>query len=96
MERDSLLAHGVSFLLHDRLLNSSDYHTTYACSDCGSMLAAHAIPNYRKGDSGTTEKVTCRICKSGSGCSVIAIPFVFLYLVNELAAMNIRLTLDIK
>jgi DNA-directed RNA polymerase I subunit RPA2 len=26
MERDSLIAHGVSFMLHDRLMNSSDYH----------------------------------------------------------------------
>lgn len=123
MERDSLIAHGVSFMLHDRLMNSSDYHTTYVCETCGSLLAAHAVPMYpqhmdldngttsasvsgtktSKSVSGTTKKqdpadktVMCRLCKTGSGCSVIAIPFVFLYLVNELAAMNIRLTLDVK
>jgi DNA-directed RNA polymerase I subunit RPA2 len=26
MERDSLIAHGVAFTLHDRLMNSSDHH----------------------------------------------------------------------
>ncbi len=135
MERDSLIAHGVSFLLHDRLMNSSDYHTTYVCESCGSILAAHAVPTFAPsaalaaqkrtvgtsaqagagasstsaaaaGGGGAGEKttqseaadkiVTCRICGTGARCSVIAIPFVFLYLINELAAMNIRLTLDVK
>jgi DNA-directed RNA polymerase I subunit RPA2 len=31
MERDSLLSHGASFLLHDRLMNSSDKHLAYVC-----------------------------------------------------------------
>jgi len=29
MERDSLLSHGVSFMLHDRLMNCSDYSTCH-------------------------------------------------------------------
>ena len=38
MERDSLLAHGASFLLQDRLMNCSDIHTGWVCKTCGSML----------------------------------------------------------
>eukprot|EP00002_Diphylleia_rotans_P023586 TRINITY_DN4640_c0_g1_i2.p1 TRINITY_DN4640_c0_g1~~TRINITY_DN4640_c0_g1_i2.p1 ORF type:complete len:1096 (-),score=200.23 TRINITY_DN4640_c0_g1_i2:837-4124(-) len=43
MERDSLLAHGVSFLLHDRLMNSSDYHKSAVCTSCGSILATTPV-----------------------------------------------------
>jgi DNA-directed RNA polymerase I subunit RPA2 len=125
MERDSLIAHGVSFLLHDRLMNCSDYHTTYACRDCGSIIAAQnksrhyrrqeqqlaaqasGVASQRPQDTVTAparliqskdvgSTVLCRICNSGNGICVVAVPYVFLYLVNELAAMNIRMTLDIK
>lgn len=39
MERDSLLAHGASFLLQDRLVNCSDGGVTYACVKCGSIIS---------------------------------------------------------
>jgi DNA-directed RNA polymerase I subunit RPA2 len=39
MERDSMLAHGASFLMHDRFLFSSDLHKAYICTDCGSVSA---------------------------------------------------------
>ncbi|OMJ24511.1 putative DNA-directed RNA polymerase I subunit RPA2 [Smittium culicis] len=44
MERDSLLAHGTSYILQDRLLNCSDYSRAYVCKTCGSILAPIAIP----------------------------------------------------
>jgi hypothetical protein len=37
--RDSLLAHGTSFLLRDRLFNCSDKHTALVCRQCGSLLS---------------------------------------------------------
>ena len=40
MERDALLAHGVAFCLHDRLMNCSDYSEGYVCRKCGSILSA--------------------------------------------------------
>lgn len=39
MERDSLLAHGVSFCLQDRLMNCSDYTISNVCKHCGSILS---------------------------------------------------------
>ena len=44
MERDSLLAHGAAFLLHDRLHTCSDYHIMDVCTSCGSILAPLATP----------------------------------------------------
>merc|ERR1712226_765375 len=42
MERDSLLAHGTSYLLHDRLMRQSDYDVAYVCPSCGSSLTPQA------------------------------------------------------
>jgi DNA-directed RNA polymerase I subunit RPA2 len=44
MERDSLLAHGTSFLLQDRLFNCSDRTTAYACVKCGSLVTTTNEP----------------------------------------------------
>ncbi|PVV05031.1 hypothetical protein BB560_000446 [Smittium megazygosporum] len=45
MERDSLLAHGTSYILQDRLMNCSDYSKAYVCRACGSMLAPISLPS---------------------------------------------------
>ena len=37
MERDALIAHGVSYILKERLLNSSDKSDALICN-CGSFL----------------------------------------------------------
>ena len=107
MERDSLLGHGTAFLLHDRLMMCSDYHTTTVCTLCGSLLSpmptrsggATSDSSALVGSTGggrSRLEVTCRACKTGDGCATIAIPYVFMYLANELAAMGVKLTLSVK
>ena len=78
MERDSLLAHGTSFLLQDRLFKCSDEHEAHVCKRCGSILAPHATkPNEvgggdEVGDDGdtnvssdvTTSKINNMTCRS--------------------------------
>ena len=41
MERDSLLAHGASFCLNDRLMRCSDYSEGYVCNKCGSIISCY-------------------------------------------------------
>ena len=45
MERDSLLAHGAAYILHDRLHSCSDYHVMDVCSKCGSILSPLNMPH---------------------------------------------------
>lgn len=94
MERDSLLAHGVGFLLQDRLMNCSDRHVAIVCKRCGSLLSPLATRPQPGGD--RRKDYMCRICNTRKTCAAVALPYVFRYLANELAAMNIRLTLDVQ
>jgi len=48
------------------------------------------------GGSAALGKVVCRVCNTGSGIEKVALPFVFKYLASELAAMNIRIGLEIS
>jgi DNA-directed RNA polymerase I subunit RPA2 len=91
MERDSLLAHGVSFLLQDRLMNCSDYTQSYVCKKCGSIMTTMNVNK----DSDEEARVECKLCGRDQ-VDIIAIPYVFRYLCAELTAMNVRLRLEIE
>ncbi|CAA6655692.1 unnamed protein product [Spirodela intermedia] len=90
MERDSLLAHGTAYLLHDRLHSCSDYHIADVCRLCGSILTATTIQRHKRAS------YTCQACKTSTGMETVAMPYVFRYLAAELAAMNIRVSLNLK
>ena len=38
----------------------------------------------------------CHVCKTSTTCHAIPMPYVTRYLVNELAAMNIKVTFDVE
>ena len=88
MERDSLISHGCAFLLHDRLFHCSDGEIRWICKKCGSFLTVYDNPLHLK--------KWCRICDNGDDLTRINVPHVFSYLSNELAAMNVKLTLKIE
>ena len=35
MERDALIAHGISKFLHEKMMYNSDAYATYICDQCG-------------------------------------------------------------
>ncbi|XP_055817802.1 DNA-directed RNA polymerase I subunit 2 isoform X2 [Solanum dulcamara] len=104
MERDSLLAHGAAYLLHDRLHTSSDHHIADVCSECGSVLTSSLIQPPKRAvqadlklpPAREPKKVTCVACRSSKGMETVAMPYVFKYLAAELAAMNIKMTLKLS
>lgn len=97
MERDALIAHGISYCLHDRLMNCSDYSEGFVCEKCGSLLSAFTRLS-RENEairtaeiSRLSEKATCQVHPAAK-VSKVAVPYVLRYLANELAAMNIKLS----
>ena len=106
MERDALLAHGASYLLHDRLHTCSDYHVADVCSLCGSLLTATVIKSETQKKSKRNmlgvntlkpqKNFACQACQTNKGMETVAMPYVFRYLAAELAAMNIKLDLRLS
>lgn len=107
MERDSLLAHGASYTLHDRLHTSSDHHIADVCSLCGSLLTSSVlivpqkklireIGKLKLPPGRSPKKVTCHSCKTSKGMETVSMPYVFRYLAAELASMNIKMTLRLS
>ncbi|VVA93013.1 unnamed protein product [Arabis nemorensis] len=105
MERDAMLAHGASYLLHDRLHTSSDHHIADVCSLCGSLLTSSIVNVQQKKliqDIGKLppgripKTATCNSCQTSKGMETVAMPYVFRYLAAELASMNIKMTLELS
>ncbi|XP_030053972.1 DNA-directed RNA polymerase I subunit RPA2 [Microcaecilia unicolor] len=96
MERDALLAHGTSFLLHDRLFNCSDRSVAHVCVACGSLLSPLLEKPPPSWSTLRHRKHHCTICNKNNTIDTISVPYVFRYFVAELAAMNINVKLDIS
>lgn len=103
MERDSLLAHGAAYLLHDRLHTCSDYHIADVCSLCGSILTSSSVQPQRRNVRQIgglppirARKIICHACQTSKGMGKVAVPYVFRYLAAELASMNVKMTLKIS
>jgi len=79
MEKDALVAHGVSFALQDRLMNCSDRTEFIYCCECKTILF--------------TGKSECS-CGS-QVLKKVVMPYVFKYLSCELMSMNVKLTFEV-
>lgn len=80
MERDAVIAHGMSMFLKERFMEASDGYVMHVCNACG-MIASSRIkfPNIYK----------CDNCKDSTDISKIQVPYSFKLLSQELMALNI-------
>ncbi|XP_077268648.1 RNA polymerase I subunit Rpl135 isoform X1 [Temnothorax americanus] len=86
MERDALISHGCSYLLQDRLFHCSDKITTLACQKCGSLLGPELIVKSMYYE----DEKRCRLCGEEDTVEEIEIPYIFRFLLIQLASCNIN------
>jgi len=79
MERDTLIGHGASMLLLERLLKESDVVVELICENCGSIAVDDEI----------RKKRYCPVCDS-TDVQPIEMSYAFKLLLNELKALSIN------
>uniref|UniRef100_A0A2C9JZV8 DNA-directed RNA polymerase subunit beta n=1 Tax=Biomphalaria glabrata TaxID=6526 RepID=A0A2C9JZV8_BIOGL len=101
MERDALITHGTSFLLNDRLLNCSDKSKSYFCMNCHTLLSpllvqqAEFDPSQNKNTT-FRHQIVCQHCQRRDSVHLITVPYVFRYLLVELASIGVKVNLEVK
>jgi len=88
MERDSIISHGMSKFLKERLLDTSDAYSTYVCDVCG-LFAQRRLKKENKMYPTDIDAYYCNACKNQTRISKIIIPYAFKLLIQELMSMNI-------
>ncbi len=79
MERDCLLAHGMSSFLKERLLDMSDKFKVHVCKQCGLFAISNTAKNL----------FFCKNCNNTTEISAVYIPYAYKLLTQELMSMSI-------
>jgi len=88
MERDSIIAHGMSMFLKERMMDLSDAYSTFVCDICG-LFAKREIKKNSAKFPQDSDRYHCLACKNKTKISKIVIPYAFKLLIQELMSMNI-------
>jgi DNA-directed RNA polymerase II subunit RPB2 len=88
MERDSIAAHGLAFLLKEKLMDNSDAYSTYVCGKCG-LFAQRANKRDNKKYPQSTDIYFCKQCENYNDIHKIMIPYAFKLMIQELMSMCI-------
>ena len=89
MERDVMIAHGMTKFCKDRLYDVSDAYSMYTCNKCG-MISAFNNGNYKNKHSNIDFTVhKCKTCNNTSNFSKVNVPYAFKLMSQELQTANI-------
>lgn len=87
MERDVMLAHGMSRFCRERLYDVSDKYSVYVCKKCG-MIAQYndASGSMMSKFSFTVHK--CSVCDNTTDFAYVEVPYAFKLMAHELQTIN--------
>jgi DNA-directed RNA polymerase II subunit RPB2 len=89
MERDVMIAHGMTAFCKDRLFDVSDKYNIHVCKKCG-MTAAYNDGNKNKFYKSNDMKVhMCKTCNNINHFAKVDVPYSYKLLSQELQAINV-------
>jgi DNA-directed RNA polymerase II subunit RPB2 len=89
MERDVLIAHGMSKFCRERLFDVSDKYSVHVCKKCG-MIAAYNDGDVKSIINGKNYIVhLCRTCDNRTDFAKVELPYAYKLLSQELQTINV-------
>ena len=85
MERDVMIAHGMSKFCRERLYDVSDKYSTYVCRKCG-MIASYNDGNHKGSDFSVH---LCNTCNNTTDFAKVEIPYAYKLMAQELQTINV-------
>jgi len=89
MERDVMIAHGMSKFCKDRLYDVSDAYSMHTCNKCGMVAAFNNGNNKNKYANVDFTIHKCKTCNNTSSFSKVDVPYAFKLMSQELQTINI-------
>ena len=89
MERDVMIAHGMSKFTKDRLYDVSDKYSMYVCNKCGMVASFNngQQKNFHMNIDFTIHK--CKTCNNTTDFSKVNVPYAFKLMSQELQTVNV-------
>ena len=89
MERDVMIAHGISRFCRERLYEVSDKYSTFVCNKCGMIASFNNGDKNRKYTNNDFSIHLCHTCDNRSDFSKVEVPYAYKLLSQELQTINI-------
>jgi len=89
MERDVMIAHGISRFCRERLYEVSDKYSTFVCNKCGMIASFNNGDKNKKYSNNDFHIHLCHTCDNRSDFSKVEVPYAYKLLSQELQTINI-------
>ena len=89
MERDVMIAHGMTRFCKERMFDVSDKYSTYVCRKCGMVAPYNDGNNSKLYDSSDYIVHCCNTCDNRTDFAKVEIPYAYKLMAQELQTINV-------
>jgi DNA-directed RNA polymerase beta subunit len=89
MERDVMIAHGISRFCRERMYDVSDKYSTHVCNKCGLIASYNDGKKNRMYDTADFSVHFCKTCDNHTDFSKVEIPYAYKLMSQELQTINV-------